>query len=90
MRIHMGIMCERCRKVHFVATSRAIQFSRLSETYLLKCPPPCATTGLFQEHLMLPYRVSDEVFRTGWAAEGEYEPLRSVDRPIPRYLVAHG
>ena len=28
MRIHMGIFCERRRKVHLIATSSSIQFSR--------------------------------------------------------------
>jgi hypothetical protein len=88
MPIHMGIVCEQCRKVHFIATSRAMQFSRLTEMYLLKCPTPCATTGQFHEHLMLPYRVADEVFRRGYAAEGEYELIRSVEGRIPRYLIA--
>jgi len=89
--IHMGIVCEQCRKVHFIAPSSGIQFSRSGgRIYQLKCPPPCATTREFQEYLMLPYRVADEVFRTGYAEEDEYELVRSIERPAPRYLAAHG
>ena len=89
MSVHMGIMCERCRKVHFIATSSGIRFSRLAETYQLNCPPPCATARQFQEHLMLPYRVADEVFRTGYAVEDEYELVPSERRTL-HYLTAHG
>jgi hypothetical protein len=66
-----------------------IRFSRLAETYQLNCPPPCATARQFQEHLMLPYRVADEVFRTGYAVEGEYEPV-PIERRTLHYLTAHG
>jgi hypothetical protein len=90
MSVHMGIMCERCRKIYFVATSSAIQCSRFGGgIYRLNCPPPCATARQFQEHLMLPYRVADEVFRTGYAVEREYELVLSERRTL-HYLTAHG
>jgi hypothetical protein len=84
-------MCERCRKIHFVATSSAIQFSRLGGgIYRLNCPPPCTETLEFQKAGMRPYRVADDVFRRGYAEEREYELVRSIERPAPRYLAAHG
>jgi hypothetical protein len=90
MPIHMGIMCEQCRKVHFIATSSGIQFSRSGGgIYQLKCPPPCATTRQFHEYLMLPYRVADHVFRRGYAEEREYELVPSERRTL-HYLTAHG
>lgn len=74
MPIHMGIMCEGCRKVHFVGTSSAIQFSRSGTgAYRLNCPPPCATWREFRKDEVRPYRLADEVFRRGYAEEGEYE-----------------
>jgi hypothetical protein len=78
MPIYMGIMCERCRKVHFIATSSGIQFSRPGGgIYRLSCPPPCAQTREFRKEGMLPYRVAEDVFRRGYALEGEYEPVRA-------------
>ena len=36
MPIHMGIMCDACRKVHFIVTSRGIKLSeRVEGMYLL-------------------------------------------------------
>jgi len=75
--IHVGIMCERCRKIHFIATSSGIQLSRSGGAgggmYRLNCPPPCAEMKEFRKEGMRPYRVADEVFRRGYASEGEYE-----------------
>jgi hypothetical protein len=75
MPIHMGIMCEACRKVHFVAAaSGGIRLSRTIEgMYRLKCTPPCPEVKEFRKEALHPYRVSDEVFQRGYANEGEYE-----------------
>ena len=77
MPIHMGIVCERCRKIHFIATSSGIQFSRSGGgIYRLNCPPPCAQWKEFRKEVMQPFRVADDVFRRGYALEGEYELVR--------------
>jgi len=74
MPIHMGIMCDKCRKVHFIGTSSGIQLSRTAERmYLLTCRFPCPEKREFRKESMRPYRVSDDVFRRGYAEEGEYE-----------------
>jgi hypothetical protein len=41
--------------------------------YRLTCKPPCPETREFRKEGMHPYRVSDDVFRRGYAEEGEYE-----------------
>jgi hypothetical protein len=42
----MGIMCERCRKVYFIATSRAIKPSEFATgMYRLTCNPRVANSG---------------------------------------------
>jgi hypothetical protein len=74
----MGIMCDACRKVHFIATSPGIQLSRTTEgIYRLTCKPPCPEVREFSREFrkegIRPYRVSDTVFKTGYAEEGEYE-----------------
>ena len=50
--------------------------------YRLNCPPPCAEMKEFRKEGMRPYRVADEVFRRGYASEGEYEFVG--DRTTPR------
>jgi hypothetical protein len=70
----MGVMCEACRRVHFIATSRRVQLSQTAEgIYLLRCNPPCPAVSEFRKDGMHPYRVSEDVFKRGYANEGEYE-----------------
>ncbi len=88
MPIHMGIACERCGSVHFIATSSAIKFRRRSGIYQLNCPPPCCGTREFSTDEMCTYRVSDEAFRRGYALESEYEFVPSTERRMLRYLSA--
>ena len=77
MPIHMGIMCERCRKVHFIATSSGITRSRATwGMYLLACRHPCSERREFRKEAMYPYRVAEDVFQRGYAKEGEYELVR--------------
>lgn len=74
MAIHMGIMCNVCRTVHFIATSPNIKASKLTAgMYRLKCIPPCFITAEFRKESMQSYRVSEDVFKRGYAREGEYE-----------------
>ena len=74
MPVHMGIMCERCRQVYFIATSRAIKPSEFAaEMYRLTCNSPCREFREFRKDGMRPYRVLEDVFRSGHAKEGEYE-----------------
>jgi hypothetical protein len=74
MPIHMGIMCDACRKVHFIVTSPGVRLSPTTKgMYLLSCRPPCPETREFRMGTMRPYCVSETVFKTGYAEEGEYE-----------------
>ena len=78
MPIHMGIMCDKCRKVHFIASSSGIQLSRTAEgIYWLTCKPPCPEIREFRKDGMRPYRVSEDVFSRGYAEEGEYEIVQT-------------
>jgi hypothetical protein len=82
MPVHMGIMCERCRKVHFIATSRSIKpIVSMAGMYRLKCTPPCPEVRDFRKDNMRPYRVSEDVFRSGYAKEGEYELVEVAKQP---------
>lgn len=84
MPVHLGIMCESCRKVHFVATSHCIRPTALvAGMYRLRCTPPCPELRKFRKESMRPYRVSEEVFRSGCAKEGEYELVEIPKQPQP-------
>jgi len=72
MGIHIGIVCEACQKVHFAATSPGIQLSRTYKgMYRLVCMPPCPEVKEFRKDGMRPYRVSDALFKRGYAELGE-------------------
>jgi hypothetical protein len=50
MPVHMGIMCERCRKVHFIATSPGIKLSdRVEGMYWVTCKRPCPVRTLLKD-----------------------------------------
>ena len=74
MSVHMGVMCEKCLTVHFIGTFSGIQLSRSGEgVYLINCTPPCSEARDFRKDSMRPYRVSDDVFKRGYAKPDEYE-----------------
>jgi hypothetical protein len=53
--------------------------------YLLTCRHGCPEKIEFRKENMRPYRVSDEVFQTGYVEEGKYElvvaGLKEKDEP---------
>ena len=71
MAVHVGILCPVCMTVHFIATSSHISLLGGSKnSYSLECM--CESVTQFFKHDMRPYLVSNEVFATGLAIEGEY------------------
>ena len=79
MPIHMGIMCERCNNVYFISTALGIKPMPTPGMYALACRF-CSDKRQFRKEAMLPYRVSDEVFKTGHANEGEYDPIPPLQK----------
>ncbi len=76
MPIHMGIMCDACRTVYWVATWRGISASdRDRDVFRLACKPPCPEVKEFRTDSMRPYRISEDAFSRGYAREGEYEAV---------------
>jgi hypothetical protein len=76
----MGLRCEVCGRLQFIATSRNIQLSQTAEgMYRLNCRPPCRQVREFRKEEMRPYRVADDVFRRGYAEESEYELVLARD-----------
>jgi hypothetical protein len=74
MAIHMGIMCDACGTVHFIATSPGIGLSDTGgRMYKLTCKPECSSVRHFRKEEMRSYRVADDIFNTGFAEVGKYE-----------------
>jgi hypothetical protein len=84
MPIRMGIMCENCGTVYFVASApkNRIQFDSQVDAYRLICASPCKRIRLFQRTEIRAYSVGADVFHWGYAGRDEYEevPLAGKDR----------
>ena len=74
MPIHMGIMCEACRRVHFIATSPAFNLvRRLKKFIFCAADLPAPKRDEFRKDGMHAYRVSEDVFKRGYANDSEHE-----------------
>src|SRR5215467_13927916 len=81
MPVHIGIMCDVCRMVHFIATSSTIKPSPMNkEMYRLVCAPPCSEVREFRKDSMRPYRVTDTVFKTGHAGTTSTNSFLGIER----------
>ena len=74
MPIRMGIMCENCGTVFFVASASRdrIQFDSQVDAYRLICASPCKKMRLFQRTEIRAYQVTTDLFRLGYARRNEY------------------
>lgn len=78
--VHMGVMCERCRTVYFIGTAPGIKPMQSRGMYSLVCRF-CTETREFRKDTIRPYRVSEDVFTSGSAKEGEYELVGVPNQP---------
>ena len=77
MPVHVGIACQKCQKVYFLATdTNRIEPDAGLSMFRLTCAPPCRTVRLFHDGDMRPYSVSTYSFERGYANWGEYRELR--------------
>jgi len=77
MPIHVGIQCESCGKVFFVANTDRIEFQP-SELYQLTCTSPCNAVRTFIASDMKPYSVPTYAYQRGYAGAGEYQELKQA------------
>ena len=78
MPVHVGIACNKCQKVYFMATDNdRIEPDHLAglNMFRLTCPPPCRAVRFFHNGDMRPYSVSTYSFERGYANWGEYRDL---------------
>jgi len=81
MPVGMGILCERCSRVHFISLSRKsshILYDRIRREFSLTCVPPCREVIYFQKRMLRPYSVSADVLDRGYADFGEYRPIADI------------
>ena len=78
MAVHMGIQCDGCGRVYFIARTDRIEFSssNLDGRYKLTCVLPCKAVRYFTREEMQPYSVSTSCYERGYADRGQYQVLR--------------
>lgn len=65
----MGILCERCRTVYFISsskTSKRVTHYRARGEFRVVCDPPCGAITFFQKGMLKPYAVSVEALQRGY------------------------
>jgi hypothetical protein len=84
MPIRMGILCENCGTVYFIASApkNRIQFDPQVSAYRLACAAPCKRMRLFQRSDIRAYSVTTDALGSECARRDEYEevPLSGKDR----------
>src|SRR5215472_10981365 len=63
MLVRYGIVCDRCRKLHFISSdprSSRIRYDRKRSEFMATCIPPCSNTIYFQRGMLMPYLVPDQ------------------------------
>ena len=65
-------MCDRCGKVHFIAAAlNSTEFHQMKDgVYLIRCKVFCGSIIQFRETGIHPYKISEYVFRRGYAERG--------------------
>lgn len=76
MPIHVGIACESCERVFFIARTDRIDFLCETNEYQLVCPAPCGVVRRFDASRMAPYSVTTQCYGREYANPGEYQPFR--------------
>src|SRR5450759_2064296 len=82
MPVCMGILCERCRRVHFISPSRKsahVHYDRMRGDFKLACIPPCHAVTSFHRTMLRPYSASAEAIERGYADIAECRPMTEID-----------
>lgn len=77
MPIHVGIACESCERIFFIAKTDRIEFLSGTSEYQLTCLPPCGVVRRFDSHRLAPFSVRTQHYIRGYANKGEYELIRT-------------
>jgi hypothetical protein len=77
MPIHVGIVCESCERIYFIARTDRIEFLAETAEYQLVCPRPCGMMRRFDKERLAPFSVATQHYNRGYANKGEYELVRT-------------
>ncbi len=83
MPICMGILCEECRRVHFISPSRKsgyVLYDRGRRKFRLTCLSPCGRVTYFHGGMLKPYLVSAGGLERGYADVAEYRPMAEIEQ----------
>ena len=78
MPICMGVMCERCGTVYFIASSGRsthLTYNRARGEFKVICDPPCGAITFFQKGMLKAYSISVERSKRGHASIRECQEL---------------
>lgn len=77
MPVTMGILCNRCRTVHFISPSNnsRIRFDRVRGDFKLTCDPPCKAAVFFDGSVLRPYSVPADALHRGYSAVTECKAI---------------
>ena len=79
MAVRYGIICDRCKKLHFIAgesKSGRVRYDRDRGEFKATCVLPCVNIISFQRRMLSPYIVPEEAVQRGYADLDECRPLR--------------
>jgi len=83
MLVRYGIVCNRCRKLHFIPSdwkSSRIRYDRKRSEFLATCVAPCANTIYFQRGMLTPYLVPDQAVQQGYAHLDDCLPAATKEK----------
>jgi hypothetical protein len=77
----MGILCEGCKRVHFISSRKSGQviYDRTRKEFRLTCLPPCGRLTCFQSGMLRPYLVSTAALERGYADIAECRSMAEMD-----------
>jgi hypothetical protein len=83
MPICMGILCEGCKRVHFISPSSKsghVLYDRIRKEFRLTCLPPCGQVTCFGGGMLKPYSASAEALNRGYADVAECRLMAEIER----------
>jgi hypothetical protein len=83
MPICMGVLCERCRTVYFIGSSKTsaqVNYNRSRGEFKVVCGPPCNAVTFFQKDMLKAYAVTGELLERGYVSIRQCEQLGSQRR----------
>jgi hypothetical protein len=83
MPIGMGILCDGCKRVHFISPSRKsghVLYDRARKEFRLTCLPSCGRVTFFNSGMLKPYSVSAEALGRGCADVAECRQMAEIEQ----------